>query len=83
MIAPGLSVRQTEALVRQRMRPARVDTARCGATQGSRTPERLELELSERIGAPVSINFDGKSNGTVVIRYTTVDELEGILTHLR
>jgi ParB family transcriptional regulator, chromosome partitioning protein len=45
--------------------------------------ERLERELSERIGAPVSINFDGKSNGTLVIRYTSVDELEGILTHLR
>jgi ParB family chromosome partitioning protein len=44
---------------------------------------RLEVELSERIGAPVTINFDGKSAGTLVIRYTSVDELEGILTHLR
>jgi ParB family chromosome partitioning protein len=44
---------------------------------------RLERELSDRIGAPVSITFDGKSAGTLVIKYTSVDELEGILKHLR
>jgi ParB family chromosome partitioning protein len=82
VIARGLSVRQTEALVRQRMRPAAL-TPLAAVRRKDPDTARLELELSERIGAPVSINFDGKSNGTLVIRYTSVDELEGILTHLR
>ncbi len=82
VVTRGLSVRQTEALVRQRSRPASATPA--GATRRKDPDtERLEVELSERIGAPVSINFDGKSAGSLVIRYSTVDELEGILTHLR
>ena len=82
VVTRGLSVRQTEALVRERSRPASATPA--GATRRKDPDtERLEVELSERIGAPVSINFDGKSAGSLVIRYSTVDELEGILTHLR
>ena len=82
VIAKGLSVRQTEALVRQRMRPASL-TPIAAVRRKDPDTARLEVELSERIGAPVAINFDGKSAGTVVIRYTTVEELEGILAHLR
>ena len=82
VVAKGLSVRQTEALVRQRMRPASL-TPLAAVRRKDPDTARLEVELSERIGAPVTINFDGKSAGTLVIRYTTVDELEGILTHLR
>jgi ParB family chromosome partitioning protein len=82
VVARGLSVRQTEALVRQKMRPAPL-TPIAAARRKDPDTERLELELSERVGAPVSINFDGKSNGTLVIRYSTLDELEGILTHLK
>jgi ParB family chromosome partitioning protein len=44
---------------------------------------RLEVELSGRIGAPVTITFDGKGAGTLVVRYNSVEELEGILSHLR
>ncbi len=82
VVAKGLSVRQTEALVRQRTRPAPL-TPFAAVRRKDPDTERLEVELSERIGAPVSINFDGKSTGSLVIRYSTVDELEGILTHLR
>jgi hypothetical protein len=31
----------------------------------------------------VTIEFDGKSRGRVLIRYDSLDELEGILRHLR
>lgn len=82
VVTRGLSVRQTEALVRQRMRPTPL-TPIAAVRRKDPDTARLEVELSERIGAPVSINFDGKSVGTVVIRYSSVDELEGILTHLR
>jgi ParB family chromosome partitioning protein len=82
VVARGLSVRQTEALVRQRSRPATL-TPIAATRRKDPDTERLEVQLSERIGAPVSINFDGKSNGTLVIRYSTLEELEGILAHLK
>ena len=82
VVARGLSVRQTEALVRQKMQPTPL-TPIAAARRKDPDTERLEVELSERIGAPVSINFDGKSNGALVIRYSTLDELEGILTHIK
>jgi ParB family transcriptional regulator, chromosome partitioning protein len=81
VITRGLSVRQTEALVRQRMRPAPL-TPIAATRRKDPDTARLEVELSERIGAPVSITFDGKSAGTLVIRYSSVEELEGILAHL-
>ena len=75
-------MRQTEALVRQRTKPPAL-TPIAATRRKDPDTERLEVELSERIGAPVSINYDGKSNGTLVIRYSTLEELEGILVHLR
>jgi ParB family chromosome partitioning protein len=82
VVARGLSVRQTEALVRKRLQPMPLVPMVAARTKNPDT-ERLEKELSDRIGAPVSITFDGKRAGTLVIRYGSLEELEGILAHLR
>ncbi len=82
VIARGLSVRQTEALVRQRSQP-RALTPLPAARSKDPDTARLEVELSGRIGAPVTITFDGKGAGTLVVRFNSVDELEGVLAHLR
>jgi ParB family transcriptional regulator, chromosome partitioning protein len=85
-----LSVRQTEALVRQRL--ARAAAGHGGSGQGGngasaavrdRDTARLEQELSERIGAPVQIAHSASGRGQLVISYTNLDELQGILKHLR
>jgi len=80
-----LSVRQTEALVRQRL--ARVESGTItGKTEpANKDPDtrRLEQTLSERIGAPVSIAHGTTGKGQLVIRYSSLDELEGILKHLQ
>ena len=75
----GLSVRQTEALVR------RAQAAPTSSTPPARDPDtlRLERELSDRLGAPVAISHTAKGRGRVVISYTTLDELDGILDRLR
>ena len=80
----GLSVRQTEALVRQVLEPKQSGRAdkRHGLAKDPDT-RRLEIELTERLGAPVTIDFDGKSRGKLSIRYNSLDELDGILKHLR
>ena len=75
-----LSVRQTEALVRR----IQSGTGRSAApAQKDRDTQRLEHEISEKIGAPVNISHNAKGKGQVVIRYASLDELDGILKHLR
>jgi ParB family chromosome partitioning protein len=77
----GLSVRQTEAMVRklienkplQQQEPSRED------------PDivRLQESLSERIGARVEIQHTNKGSGKLTLRYNSLDELDGILAHIK
>ena len=79
VVAGGLSVRSTEALVR------RANAPRPPAVERSKDPDtrRLETELGGRLGASVSIDHSARGSGRVVIRYASLDELDGILGHLR
>ena len=81
--ARGLSVRQTEALVRTLLEPpSRLPRRSRGARPKDPDTQRLERELTDRLGAPVAIEFDGKSRGRVLIHYRSLDELDAILRHL-
>ncbi|WP_422621228.1 hypothetical protein [Rhodoferax ferrireducens] len=42
----------------------------------------LEQSLEERLGAKVSIEH-GRRGGKLVIRYSSLDELDGILGHIK
>ncbi len=78
----GLSVRETEALVRRLQTPA---GARSESDAGSRDPnvERLEQELAEKLGAKVAIQQGARGKGRLVVSYNTLDELDGILAHIQ
>lgn len=82
-IATGqLSVRATEALV-----------TRAGATKGrkaskktparSRDIVRLEDELADSLGATVRLHADPRGKGTLTIQFSSLDQLDGIVTRLR
>ena len=77
----GLSVRDTERAVRRLL-----EGAPAARPVASKAPDpdvqRLETQLAETLGAKVSIEH-GAKGGRVVIRYNTLDELEGILAHIR
>ena len=75
--ATGLSVRQTEALVK-RMLAAAGRPPRRGPDPDTR---RLERHLSERLGARTTISGAG-GKGRIVIRYGSLDELEGVLARM-
>jgi ParB family chromosome partitioning protein len=82
VVQRGLSVRATEALVRRRLRtPSARKSARRGAVDAD--IRALQQQLSERLGARVRINHRRSGRGTVTIDYTSADELEGILAHIR
>jgi len=77
----GLTVRDTEKLVRNKLKEA----GETRAPQGKKTnPDvsRLERSLSEKLGAKVVVEGKGKG-GRLVIHYSSLDELDGILAHIR
>jgi len=80
IVAKGMSVRQTEALVRKLLSEIKTDTV---ASQESPDIRRLQDELAEKIGASVAIQCNAKGKGSVVIRYNSLTELDGILAHIR
>jgi ParB family transcriptional regulator, chromosome partitioning protein len=77
----GLSVRETEALVRRLQAPA----AGNGDATAARDPnvERLERELADKLGARVAIQQGAGGRGKLVVNYNSLDELDGILAHIQ
>ena len=75
----GLSVRQTEVLVR-RIRDREDDEP----GEPPRDPDlhRLEARLGDAIGTEVRIRHGRQGSGRLVIRYHSLDELDGILVRL-
>ncbi|WP_299202939.1 ParB/RepB/Spo0J family partition protein [uncultured Amphritea sp.] len=79
----GLSVRQTEELVRKlRESEAQVTPPR-EAKPTNPQLEQLATELSHRFAAKVAINQNPKGKGKITINYETPDALAAILGHLR
>jgi ParB family transcriptional regulator, chromosome partitioning protein len=78
----GLSVRETEALVRRLQAPAR---GSAGEDTRARDPnvERLEQELADKLGARVAIQHGSGGRGKLVVSYNSLDELDGILAHIQ
>ena len=79
VVAKGFTVRQTEALVRNMQQDKPV--------KEKMTPDpdvkRLELKLAERLGTQVQIKQGQKGKGQLVISYGTLEELQGVLAHIR
>jgi len=80
VVARGLTVRQTEALVRQWL-----NSTGLPKSEPKSDPDivRLEQRLAERLGSPVQIKHGEKGKGQLVIRYNSLDELQGVLAHIR
>ncbi|WP_285260921.1 ParB/RepB/Spo0J family partition protein [Halopseudomonas bauzanensis] len=79
VVARGLTVRQTEALVRQWLNPRRDSSD----IRSNPDIDRLQQDLAERIGAEVKIQHGAKGKGRLVISYNSLDELDGVLMHIK
>jgi len=77
----GMSVRETERLVRRRLRQQTL--ARSGRPAVDPDIQRLQLDLSERLGAKVHLQHSARGKGKLVISYNSLDELDGILKHIK
>ena len=76
----ALSVRETEALVRSLIAPAKAQQPKADADPDIR---RLELELADKLGAKVLFQHSPSGKGKLVVSYNSLDELEGILGHIQ
>ena len=80
VVAKGLSVRQTEALVRSLLaaneKPADDKTIDPNVAQ-------LQQSLADKLGAAVQIDYNKKGQGLLVVRYNSFEELDGILAHIQ
>lgn len=77
-VAKALTVRETEKLVRSILEPV----AAKEATEKDPDVKRLEQKLADNLGAKVEINYNAKGKGKLVISYTNLDELDGILNRI-
>ncbi len=75
----ALTVRQTEALVRTWHDP------KTSGDKPALNPDvaRLQTSLGERLGAKVELKHNARGKGKLVISYSSLDELDGILNHIK
>lgn len=83
VVRKRLSVRETERLVRRLLSDQARKTTKKAATSNNVDIRRLELEVSEKLGAKVRIDHSQKGSGKLVINYNSLDELDGILKHIK
>ena len=81
VVGKGLSVRQTESLVRRLIAEAGSNSS---ATPKLVDPDinNLEEGLAGKLGAKVMIQHTAKGKGRLVVKYNSLDELDGILSHI-
>lgn len=83
-----LSVRETEAIVRKMLASAKPSRTVDGedadaAAESDPDVRRLEQQLAEKLGAKVAIHHAHSGKGRLVVDYNSLDELDGILAHIR
>ena len=83
IVQRGLSVRGTEALVRQMLQSSTSTAARKAPAMRDANVSQLEQELSDKLGARVEFQTASSGRGRVVLHYNSLDELEGILAHIK
>ena len=80
VVGKGMSVRQTEALVRNLLAAKDKPRQEKGIDPNIR---HLQDDLSQRLDTKVQIQHSAKGKGKLVLSYSSLDELDGILSHIK
>ena len=78
VVAKELTVRETEVLVKKVQEP---EKEKVEQVKDANTVS-LEQNLSDRIGSQVNISHNKKGKGKLVISYTNLEELDGIISKI-
>jgi ParB family chromosome partitioning protein len=79
IVARGHSVREAERMAARELNPPQ----KKAPLPKSRDLQRLEEELSDRLGTQVTIAANRKGAGQLAIRFASLDQLDGILQKLQ
>lgn len=83
VVAKDMTVRQTESYVRNLQNNSESADSSNEKNRPNPDIQRLERTLGERLGANVAIQHSAKGKGKLVINYSNLDELDGILAHIK
>jgi len=81
IVEQGLTVRAVEKLVKG-LRDGKTPTTGAPARSDPNI-EALGQKLGKKLGAPVSVRHQRNGSGKLEISYSSIDELEGILSHIK
>ena len=81
--ARQMSVRDTEKLVKQILEEQSGGEKSKDAPKKSIEVRKLEQDLADRLGSNVEIQYNSRGKGKLVIAYSNLDELDGILSHIQ
>ena len=79
-VIKNMTVRQTEAYVKQLLQGEKDGPV---INQADIDIVRLEDKLSDQLGAVVTIKHNEKGKGQLILKYNSLDELDGILNHIQ
>ena len=84
VVKKGMSVRETEALVRKLKQPAAQPGKSTADDPIENDPDvrRMLQGLTEKLGAQVQLKQSASGKGKLTISYNSLDELEGIMAHI-
>ncbi len=83
VVRKGLSVRGTEQLVRRVLANQAGKKSKAASAIPNADIKRLQIEISGKLGARVRIDHTKNGSGKLVINYNSLDELDGILKHIK
>ena len=83
VVALGMSVRDTERMTQAAQHPVPRKKRRARGTRADPDLARLENELSDALGTSVRIEATRDGAGRIVVAYSSLDQLDGILAKLR
>jgi len=81
VVKKGLSARETEGLVRRLL--AKVGKPKTPAKSLDPNIRTLQDDLAGKLGAKVTVEHGPKGKGKLIIEYHSLDELDGILSHIK
>jgi ParB family chromosome partitioning protein len=84
VVKQGLSVRETERLVRRLQGQSQSESQpKSKPVEEDPDIRRLLNDLTDRLGAKVDLQQNSRGKGKLVISYNSLDELEGIIDHIK
>lgn len=83
VLRKGLSVRDTEKLVRHMLSATDSNKSTAKKETVNADIRRLEQDVSGILGAKTTFDHDVNGGGKIIIRYNSLDELDGILKHIK